>query len=46
MGLMLELMHIVEPFVPEDNFVNFKIAVEKLKRYISPGIDQMLAEFF
>jgi hypothetical protein len=33
-----------ELVVPETNYFELEIAVEKLKRYKSPGIDQILAE--
>jgi hypothetical protein len=34
LGPISELMHVTEPFVPEENFVEFKIVIEKLKWYI------------
>jgi len=37
-------MHTAEPLVPESSSFEFEIATEKLKRYKSPGIDQILAE--
>jgi hypothetical protein len=37
-------MHIAEPLVPHSSSFNFEIAVEKLKRNESAGIDQIPAE--
>jgi hypothetical protein len=37
-------IHTVEPLVPEPSSSEVEIAIEKLKRYKSPGIDQILAE--
>jgi hypothetical protein len=34
-------MHTAEPFVPEPIASEFEVAIEKLKRYKSPGVDQM-----
>jgi hypothetical protein len=37
-------MHAVEPFVPEPVCFVVEVAIEKLKRYKSPGIDQISGE--
>jgi hypothetical protein len=37
-------MHTAEPLVPELSAFEFETAIEKLKRHISPGIDQFSAE--
>jgi hypothetical protein len=37
-------MHAVVPFVPEPSYFEVEIAIEKVKRYISPSIDQIPAE--
>jgi hypothetical protein len=37
-------IHTAEPLVPEPSSTEVEIAVEKLKRYKSPGIDQIPAE--
>jgi len=37
-------MHTAEPVVPEPSFFEVPITTEKLKRYISPGIDQIPAQ--
>jgi hypothetical protein len=37
-------IHTAEPLVPEPSSSEVEIAVEKLKRYNSPGIDQIPAE--
>jgi hypothetical protein len=37
-------IHTAEPLVPEPSFSDVEVAIEKLKRYKSPGIDQILAE--
>jgi hypothetical protein len=37
-------MHIAEPLVPEPSFFKVEIALEELKRYKSPHIDQILEE--
>ena len=37
-------IHIVEPLVPEPSAVEFELAIEKLKNYKSPAIDQFPAE--
>jgi hypothetical protein len=38
-------IHTAEPLVPKPSSFEVEIAIEKLKRYKSPGIDQILAEF-
>jgi hypothetical protein len=35
-----------EPLVPEPSASEFEMAIEKLKRHKSPGIDQIPAELF
>jgi hypothetical protein len=37
-------MHTTEPFVPEPTATEVEVAVGKLKRYKSPGVDQIPAE--
>ena len=37
-------IHTAEPLVPEPSAFEFELAIEKLKNYKSPGIDQMPAE--
>jgi hypothetical protein len=37
-------IHTAEPLVPEPSSSEVEIAIEKLKRYKSPGTDQILAE--
>jgi hypothetical protein len=37
-------MHTAEPFVPEPSASEVEVAVEKLKNYKSPGVDQIPAE--
>jgi hypothetical protein len=37
-------IHMAEPLVPEPSLVEVEIAIGKLKRYKSPGTDQILAE--
>jgi hypothetical protein len=37
-------MHTAEPLVPESSSSEVEIAIEKLKRYKSPGTDQIPAE--
>jgi hypothetical protein len=37
-------IHTAEPLVPEPSSSEVETAIEKLKRYKSPGIDQILAE--
>jgi hypothetical protein len=37
-------MHTAGPLIPEPSSFEVEITIEKLKRYKSPGIDQILAE--
>jgi hypothetical protein len=37
-------MHTAEPFVPQPSASEIEIAIGKLKRYKSPGVDQIPAE--
>jgi hypothetical protein len=37
-------MHTAEPFVPEPSSSEIEVAIGKLKRYKSPGVDQIPAE--
>jgi hypothetical protein len=37
-------MHIAKPFVPEPSASEAEVATGKLKRYKSPGVDQIPAE--
>jgi len=37
-------MHTAEPLVPERSSSKAKITIEKLKRYKSPGVDQIPEE--
>jgi hypothetical protein len=37
-------MHSAEPFVPQPSASEIEVAVGKLKRYKSPGVDQVPAE--
>ena len=37
-------IHTVEPLVPEPSATEVELAIEKLKNYKSPGIDQIPAE--
>jgi len=37
-------IHAAEPLVPEPSAFEVELAIEKLKRHKSPGIDQMPAE--
>jgi hypothetical protein len=37
-------MHTAEPFVPEPSSSEVEVAIGVLKRYISPGVDQIAAE--
>jgi len=37
-------IHTAEPLVPESSSFEVEIAIEKLKSYKSPGIDEILAE--
>jgi hypothetical protein len=39
-------IHTAEPLVPEPSTFEVDMAIEKLKRYKSPGIDQIPAELF
>jgi len=39
-------MHVSEPLVPKLSSLEVEIDTEKLKRYKSPGTDQILAEMF
>jgi len=36
--------HTAEPLVPRPNFFEVEITIEKLKRYKSPGIDEILTQ--
>jgi len=38
-------IHTAEPLVPEPNASEVELAIDKLKIYKSPGIDQIPAEF-
>jgi hypothetical protein len=42
MVLMMLVMHIAEPVVPEPSYFEVGIATEKLRRYESPDIYQIL----
>ena len=48
MGLMMlareTYIHAAEPLVPEPSAFDFEMAIEKLKRLKSPGIDQVPAD--
>jgi hypothetical protein len=37
-------VHVAKPLVPEPSAFEFEMAIEKLKRHKSPGIDQIPAE--
>jgi hypothetical protein len=37
-------MHTAEPFVPEPSASEVEVAIGKLKRYKSPGVDQIPAQ--
>jgi len=37
-------IHTTEPLVPEPNAFEIELAIEKLKRHKSPGIDQIPAK--
>jgi hypothetical protein len=37
-------MHTAEPFVPQRSASEVEVAIGKLKRYESPGVDQIQAE--
>jgi hypothetical protein len=39
-------VHTTEPLIPDPGPFEVEIAFAKLKRYISPGIDQIPAELF
>jgi hypothetical protein len=43
-GAMQTEMHTAEPFVPEPSASEVEAAIGKLKRYTSPGIDQIAAK--
>jgi hypothetical protein len=43
-GVRQTEMHTAEPFVPEPSSSEVEVAIEKLKRYKSPGVDQIPAE--
>jgi hypothetical protein len=43
-GVRQTEMHTAEPFVPEPVVSEVEVAVGKLKRYKSPGVDQIPAE--
>jgi hypothetical protein len=43
-GVRQTEMHTIKPFVPEPNASEVKVAIGKLKRYKSPGVDQIPAE--
>jgi hypothetical protein len=43
-GVRQKEMHTAEPFVPESSATEVKVANGKLKRYKSPGDDQISAE--
>jgi hypothetical protein len=43
-GVRQTEMHTAEPFVPEPSASEVEAAIGKLKRYKSPGVDQILAE--
>jgi hypothetical protein len=43
-GVRQTEMHTAEPFVPESSASEFEAAVGKLRRYKSPGVDQIPAE--
>jgi hypothetical protein len=43
-GVRQTEMHTAEPFVPETSSSEFVVATGKLKRYKSPGVDQIPAE--
>jgi hypothetical protein len=37
-------MHVEKPFVPEPNASEVEVAIGKMKRYKSPGVDHIQAE--
>jgi hypothetical protein len=43
-GVRQTEMHTAEPFVPEPSASEVEVAIEKLKRYKSPGVDQSPAK--
>jgi hypothetical protein len=43
-GVRQTEMHIAEPFVPEPSASEAEVAIGKLKRYTSPGVDQIPGE--
>jgi hypothetical protein len=43
-GVRQTEMHTAEPFVPEPSASGVEVAIGKLKRYRSPGVDQIQAE--
>jgi hypothetical protein len=43
-GVRQTEMHTAEPFVPKPSAYEAKVAIGKLKRYKSPGVDQIPAE--
>jgi hypothetical protein len=43
-GIMQTEIQTAEPFVPEPRIFEVEIAVGKLKRFKSPGVDQIPAE--
>jgi hypothetical protein len=45
-GVRQTEMHTAEPFVPEPSTPEVEVASRKLKRYKSPGVDQIAAEQF
>jgi hypothetical protein len=45
-GIRQTEMHTAEPFVPEPSVSEIEAASGKLKRYKSPGVDQIPAELF
>jgi hypothetical protein len=45
-GVRQTEMYTHEPFVPESSSSEVEVAIGKLKRYKSPGVDQIPAELF
>jgi hypothetical protein len=43
-GVRQTEMHTAEPFVPQPTASEIEVAIGKLKRYKSPGVDQIPAE--
>jgi hypothetical protein len=43
-GVRQTEMHTAEPFVPQPSVSEVEVAIKKLKRYKSPGVDQIPAE--